>query len=168
MTGIRTEEASDRAAVYAVNASAFETEAEAKLVDALREQADPLISLVAVDGDTVVGHILFSPVTHSVNPELRLMGLAPMAVAPDHQRQGIGSALVRAGLERCRNLGSDAVVVLGHPDYYPRFGFVLSTRFGIRSEYDVPDDVFMVIEFKPGALRNAPGVVRYHPAFAAR
>ena len=163
---IRAEEAHDRAAIHAVNAAAFGTSAEANLVEALREQAAPLISLVALEGDAVVGHILFSPVTHPGRPDLRIMGLAPMAVAPAHQRQGIGSALVRAGLEECRRLGFDAVVVLGHPDYYPRFGFRPSTRFGIRSEYDVPEDVFMVLELVPGALRDAPGIVRYHAAFA--
>jgi putative acetyltransferase len=167
MTRVRAEEAGDREAVYALNAASFEDETEAKLVDALREQADPVISLVAIAGDQVVGHILFSPVTHSANPAIRLMGLAPMAVAPGHQRNGTGSALVRAGLEQCRLLGCDAVVVLGHADYYPRFGFEPSTRFGIRSEYEVPDEVFMAIELTSGALRDAPGVVRYHPAFAA-
>ena len=94
------------------------------------------------------------------------MGLAPMAVAPARQRQGVGSALARAGIAACRDLGFGAVIVLGHPEYYPRFGFVPASRFGLRSEYDVPDDVFMAMELKPGALHGrGPGTIRYHPAF---
>jgi putative acetyltransferase len=135
-------------------------------VDALREQAEPIVSLVAEDRGAIVGHIMFSPVTLSGHPTLRLMGLAPMAVVPTHQRQGIGSALVTAGLEHCRQLGIAAVVVLGHPAYYPRFGFWPSTRFGIGCEYDVPDDVFMVMELEVGALRGVSGTVHYHAAFS--
>lgn len=162
---VRDERPQDRAAVRAVNASAFETSAEADLVDALRAQVQPIVSLVAeVDGE-IVGHILFSPVTLDGHPELELMGLAPMAVAPAHHRQGIGSALVRAGLERCRQLGIGAVVVLGHPSYYPRFGFAPSARFGIRSEFEAPDEAFMLIEQQPGCLRDGRGIVRYHAAF---
>ena len=164
---IRTEKETDHAAVHAVNAAAFPTPLEADLVDALRRQAHPIISLVAESDSAVVGHILFSPVTLDGRPDLRLMGLAPMAVAPEHQRSGIGSALVRAGLEECRQLGFSAVVVLGHPEYYPRFGFSPSVRYGIRSEYDVPDDVFMAMELVPGALRDATGTIKYHPAFGS-
>ena len=155
----------DWLAVHAVNVSAFETPLEADLVDALREQARPLVSLVAEDDRALVGHIMFSPVSLSGNPALKVMGLAPMAVLPERQRQGIGTALVRAGLEQCRVLGAGAVVVLGHPDFYPRFGFSPSTRFGIRCEYDVPEDVFMVMELQAGALEGVSGAVSYHPAF---
>jgi putative acetyltransferase len=163
---IRPERETDEAAVHAVNASAFETRVEADLVDALRRQAEPIVSLVAEDRGAIVGHIMFSPVTLSGHPALRLMGLAPMAVVPTHQRQGIGSALVTAGLEQCRRLGFAAVVVLGHPAYYPRFGFSPATRFGIGCEYDVPEDVFMVMELDAGALRGASGTVQYHTAFS--
>ncbi len=128
---IRAEEEKDCAAVYAVNASAFETLAEAHLVDVLRSQVRPVVSLVAEDGGEIVGHIMFSPVSLSGHPKLKIMGLAPMAVTPEHQRKGIGSALVRAGLEQCQQLGFGAVVVLGHPEYYPRFGFVLSAPLGM-------------------------------------
>lgn len=93
------------------------------------------------------------------------MGLAPMAVLPSHQRRGIGSALVRAGLQHCRQLGIGAVAVLGHPDYYPRFGFRPSTRFGISSEYDAPAEAFMVLELQEGYLAGRSGVIRFHPAF---
>jgi putative acetyltransferase len=163
---IRAEEQKDWAAVYAVNASAFGTPAEANLVDALREQAQPLISLVAEDNGEILGHIMFSPVSLPNHPELRLMGLAPLAVDPEHQRKGIGSSLVRAGLEQCRQLAFGAVVVLGHPEYYPRFGFSPSTRFGIGCEYDAPEEAFMVVELQPGYLDGASGKVKYHAAFS--
>ena len=163
---IRPEGAADIAAVRAVNRAAFETSAEADLVDALRDQAAAVVSLVAEDAGSVVGHILFSPVTLSGHAELKIMGLAPMAVLPAEQRRGIGSALVRAGLDRCQALGCGAVVVLGHPGYYPRFGFMPASRFGIGCEYDVPDEVFMALELEPGILRGQSGTIRYHAAFA--
>ena len=163
---IRDEKDSDRDAVYAVNKSAFETQSEADLVDALRLQAQPVVSLVAEDNGKVVGHIMFSPVSLSDYPDLKVMGLAPMAVAPTHQRKGTGSALVRAGLDQCRQLDFAAVVVLGHPDYYPRFGFSPSSQFGIDSEYEVLEEVFMAMELQPEALRGKTGRVRYHPAFS--
>ena len=162
---IRAQNKNDRDAVYAVNASAFETPSETNLVDALLEQAQPVVSLLAEDNGEVVGHIMFSPVSLSGYPDLKMMGLAPMAVAPEHQRKGIGSALVRAGLEQCKQLGFAAVVVLGHPEYYPRFGFLPSSRFGIDSEYEVPEEVFMVMELQPGALSGKTGRVKYHAAF---
>jgi putative acetyltransferase len=156
----------DRAAVHALNVSAFETPAEANLVDALRQQARPVVSLVAAENFAVVGHIMFSPVKLSGHSELMIMGLAPMAVAPKHQRKGIGSALVRAGLEQCKKLGCGAVVVLGHPEFYPRFGFSPSASFGIRCEYDVPEEVFMIIELQPGFLDGISGKLEYHEAFS--
>ena len=162
---VRTEKVTDEPAVCLVNTSAFETPAEANLVDALRKQARPIVSLVAELDDSVVGHIMFSPVTLSSHPDLKLMGLAPVAVMPKYQRKGIGAALVQAGLEKCKQLGFIAVVVLGHPEYYPRFGFVPSSRFGINSEYDVPENVFMVMEIRPGALTGVNGIVKYHKAF---
>ena len=94
------------------------------------------------------------------------MGLAPLAVAPERQSEGIGSALVRTGLQQCRQLDFGAVVVLGHPGYYPRFGFSPSTRFGLGCEYDVPEEAFMVVELKPGYLDSASGKVKYHDAFS--
>lgn len=93
------------------------------------------------------------------------MGLAPMAVLPEYQNKGIGSALVRAGLEQCRNLGFAAVIVLGHPEYYPRFGFKPAAGFGIDSKYDIPEEVFMAIELEPGALSDLSGRAQYHEAF---
>jgi putative acetyltransferase len=160
---IRFERAADVPVIRYVNQVAFAGTFEADLVDALRAQARPLISLVADEAGDVVGHILFSPVTLSSAPERLVMGLAPMAVVPERQRQGIGTLLVTAGLSECRALGAAAVVVLGHPQFYPRFGFVPASRFGVTTEYDVPDDTFMALEIEPGAL--TPGSIRYHAAF---
>ena len=164
---VRPERPEDVPGIRHVNESAFETPTEAALVDALRQQAQPTISLVALSGDVIVGHIMFSPVVVSSPPDMHVLGLAPMAVLPMWQRQGIGSSLVQAGLEACRRRGAVAVVVLGHPEYYPRFGFTPASQFGLTSEYDVPDEVFMAIELTPGALRATTGTVRYHPAFAS-
>ncbi|HEY7437740.1 MAG TPA: N-acetyltransferase [Methylomirabilota bacterium] len=164
---IRSEAPPDRAGVRAVNLAAFQTPAEADLVDELRAQARPLVAMVAEEGGTIVGHIMFSPVTLPGHPALALMGLAPMAVTPARQRAGVGTALVRAGFEGCRRLGAAAVVVLGHPDYYPRFGFIPGVRIGLGCEYDVPAEAFMVRELRPGALRGASGRVQYHAALAS-
>ena len=163
---VRPETEADRAAVRAVNEAAFETPAEADLVEALRGSGVSLVSLVAeADGD-IIGHILFSPVSLNDHANLNLMGLGPMAVVPGRQRKGVGSALVRQGLVGCRGFGARAVVVVGHPEYYPRFGFAPASRYALRCEYDVPEDVFMVAEVEAGALSGASGVVRYHDAFA--
>ena len=162
---IRAEGESDRSAVYGVNVAAFETRLEADLVDALREQAEPLISLVAEESGGIIGHILVSPVSISNHPEAKLMAIGPMAVRPEHQRTGIGSALVETALQRCREMSYDAVFVLGHPAFYPRFGFVRASQLGIGCEYDVPDDVFMAMELRKGCLQGIRGKIKYHPAF---
>ncbi len=173
---IRHEKRSDIEKIHEVNVAAFETDSEARLVKALRDSDVPYISLVAEVSGELVGHILFTPVALvGEETELTLMGLGPMAVSPAHQNKGIGTELVRAGLERCAELGFDAVVVLGHPAYYPRFGFVPSVEYGIRSEYDVPDDVFMVLELTKGSLKDKSGkdksgkdrsgTIKYNPAF---
>jgi len=162
---IRAEEPSDWAAVHAVNVSAFGRPAEADLVDALRDQVRPIVSLIAEDNGALVGHIMFTPVCLSGHPALKIMGLAPMSVTPRHQRKGVGSALVHDGLEQCKRLGFGAVVVLGRPTYYPRFGFAPSARFGIGCEYDVPENAFMVLELHAGFLDGAGGKIKYHAAF---
>lgn len=162
---IRPETESDWPATYRVNVAAFERDAEARLVDMLRDEAEPTVSLVAQDGTSVLGHIMFSPVSVSAAPTLKFMGLGPMAVTPDHQREGIGGMLVRAGLDECKRNGIHGVVVLGHPQYYPRFGFSPASRFGLSCEYDVPDEAFMATEIQPGAFDGASGLVKYHAAF---
>lgn len=166
MTRIRFERPADAQEIRAINEAAFGRAAEADLVESLRRVVRPIISLVAEEQDMIVGHILFSSVTLSSDPDLPIAGLAPMSVRPARQRLGIGSALVRAGLDECRSAGFVAVAVLGHSAYYPRFAFVPASRFGITSTYRVPDDVFMAVELTAGALRNKRGVIHYHAAFA--
>lgn len=162
---IRLENPHDYPGIRAVNEGAFKTPAEAHLVDMLRDTADPILSLVAEEQGEIVGHIMFSPVTLSAHNELKIMGLGPLAVIPAQQEKGIGTALVQKGLEECRQLGYGAVIVLGHPWFYPRFGFFPAARYHIRCEYDVPEDVFMLIELTPGYLEDAAGIIKYHPAF---
>ncbi len=164
---IRAEKEEDRASVGHVNELAFGRQNEADLVDALREKARPYISLGATSDGEVVGHIFFSPVSiESGDDSFTAMGLAPMAVLPAYQNRGIGSQLVWEGLRESLQLGYDIVVVLGHPDYYPRFGFTPAGLKGLRSEYDVPDEVFMVTELRPGALAGCSGLVKYHSEFS--
>ncbi len=163
---IRKERPTDIAAIRHVNQQAFGTNAEAAIVDVVRAQAQPIISLVAEDDGEIVGHIMFSPVTLEPRAGVLMMGLAPMAVVPHRQRSGIGSALADAGLKECRLLGAVGVVVVGHPSFYPRFGFVAASRFGLTCEFEVPDDVFMAVEFVDRALSATGGKIRYHPAFS--
>ena len=162
---IRPETENDLPAIREVNLSAFPTSEEADLVERLRRDADPLVSLVAEMNGSVLGHILFSPVELQVEFAPPAMGLAPMGVRAEHQNQGLGSALVQSGLQACRELGAPAVFVLGHPGFYPRFGFIPAARFGLKCEYDVPEEAFMALELVPGALRGAFGVVKFHPDF---
>ena len=162
---IRREGPGDIPGVRSLNEKAFGQPDEAALVDTLRENGRASISLVAVSGERVVGHILFSPMTLEEGGETKALGLAPMAVMPELQRRGIGSRLVEAGLEDCRNMGYVAVFVLGHAGYYPRFGFVPASRFGIRCAYDAPDEAFMALELSPGALKSVRGRVLYAPEF---
>lgn len=163
---LRPEAPGDEAAIHDLNENAFGQAGEADLVDRLRRNGKTLISLVAESEDRVVGHILFTEVTLETSSGSEpLAGLAPMAVLPELQKTGIGSRLVRVGLQACRRAGHKAVVVLGHPEYYPRFGFVPASRFGIRSEYDVPDEVFMAMELNEGALAGGGGLARYQPEF---
>lgn len=164
-TEVRAERSDDAAAVRAVHEAAFERAAEALLVDALRARARPVVSLVAEVDGAIVGHAMLSPVALPGHPNARLMGLAPVGVLPAHQRRGVGSALVRAGLDACRRRDVGAVVVLGHPAYYPRFGFAPAGRFGLGCEYDAPAEAFMALELRPGQLAGVSGTVRYHAAF---
>ena len=163
---IRDETDADIAEVYALNRAVFEQAGEANLVDRLRGLAEPKISLVAVIDGEVVGHIFFSPMSLNDHSDLNLMGLAPLAVAPQQQNRGIGSALIEAGLQQCMQLGCGAVSVLGHSGYYPKFGFKPASKYGISSDYDVPDEVFMAQELIADYLKDRTGTIHYHPAFA--
>jgi len=165
---LRREMPADRPAVHMVNEPAFGRPQEADLVDRLRDGCPGLFSLVAVAGVKVVGHILFSPaVIDGGHGSLTGMGLVPIAAMPELQRCGFGSALMRAGLGEIRVSGEPFVIVLGHPEYYPRFGFVPASRFRIRCEYDgVPDEAFMILVLKDEALTGIFGVARYRPEFA--
>ena len=168
MAIIRPEEPGDAETVYAVHAAAFPTEAEAKLVDAIRETASPSVSLVALIDDRVVGHVFFSPVT--VGPpgaQSKAIALGPLAVAPALQRSGVGSELCRAGLEACAELGEPVVFVLGHVDYYPRFGFRPAGDRGLYFGAPGPNPAFMLAELRDGALGELTGEVRYMPEFYA-
>lgn len=166
MFRIRPEQHRDIEAVHALNAAAFGRPAEADLVDRLREEARPLVSLVAEDGGAIVGHILFSPVELSDQPDLMLMGLGPMAVQPERQGRGIGSELVLLGLDACQRLGCQTVFVLGHPTFYRRFGFRPASRSGITSEYEDAGDAFLALEIERGILEGCSGTVRYDPVFS--
>jgi putative acetyltransferase len=166
---IRPERPADQAAIRSVNEAAFGGPAEGALVDALRVTSAfiPELSLVA-DDDTagVVGHILFTRLRVVEGDVSRpALALAPMAVAPPRQRRGVGSALVRRGLAEAERLGHGLVIVLGHPDYYPRFGFRPARAFGIRSPFEAPDEAFLVLELRPGVLDGVRGVVEYPPEF---
>lgn len=164
---IREERAGDIEAVRAINSAAFGGDDEAHLVDALREAGALLLSLVAERDGKVIGHIAFSAASLDEAPEIDVVGLAPIAVLPGYQRQGVGSAMIQAGLERLRKAGYELVMVLGHPAYYPRFGFEPASRFGVRWTQPVPDEAFMLLELQPGVLAGVHGVLRYHPFIEA-
>jgi putative acetyltransferase len=163
---IRAETVADRESVRAVNELAFGRPSEADLVDALREGAKPCVSLVAEEGGRVVGHIFFSPVAvESGGGAWAALGLGPMAVLPERQGRGVGSELVRAGLNECPRLGHEVVFVLGHARYYPRFGFTPAAVKGIECEFPGHEESFMVVELRPGAIAGRKGLVRYSPEF---
>ena len=166
MIRIRSELPEDVEAIYSLNQEAFEGIVEANLVNNLRASNAMTLSLVAIKNNEIVGHIAFSPVTIEYDrATVNAVGLAPMAVSPEFQRSGIGSQLIEEGLNRIRTAGHDLVVVLGHPEYYPRFGFVPAKKYGIRWEHDVPEEAFMIKELREGALREVRGTVKYRPEF---
>jgi putative acetyltransferase len=165
-TSVRLAVAEDAAAVRDVNQHAFAGPVEARIVDALRDSPDS-ISLVAIVDQQVVGHILFTPVTIDPPPAgVRVAGLAPMSVRPDFQRLGVGRELIRVGFGECRRHKYSAVVVVGHPEYYPRFGFLPADTWGLQYVDPVPREVFMATELERGALTGCAGLVRFRPEFA--
>src|SRR5512136_2884854 len=169
MPTIRREQPGDEAQIYDVNLRAFGRMAEPEVVDMLRKTCPEGVSLVAEEGGRIVGHILFTPaVIEGDGCRVTGAGLAPLAVVPEFQRQGVGSALVAAGLDEMRRAGQPFVVLVGHPGYYPRFGFVRASQYGIRSEYEeVPDEAFMIIVFDEAKLQGIMGVAHERPEFAA-
>lgn len=169
MITVRPERPEDIPRVRKINWTAFEQPAEAEIVDRLRENCPEALSLVAEEEGQIVGHILFSPVElKSRNKVIRGVGLAPMAVLPERQRQGIGSRLVWSGLDRLKDQACPFVIVLGHPEYYPRFGFERASKYGITGQWaGVPDEAFMIIVFDEGVLQGVSGVARYRAEFDA-
>lgn len=166
MTTFRAEQIGDEAPIRGLNEQAFGQPNEANLVAALRERGAVVLSMVATDNDQVVAHVLFTEaIVTEANSQFKALGLGPMAVLPSYQRRGIGSALLKYALDKCRGLDYDAVVVIGHPEFYPRFGFVPARWKGIRCEFDVPDEAFMVLELREDALAGRTGIVKYQPEF---
>ena len=167
MLAIRSEEKADHARVFEIQTAAFERSNEANLVEVLRASAEPYVSLVAEDDGRILGHIFFSPVEiESSGEPPGSAGLAPVAVDPAHQGLGIGGALIRAGLERCRELGWQAVFLIGNPVYYSRFGFALASPMGFSYGSPALDSVLQGYELSPGVLDGHGGRGRFHPAFA--
>jgi len=170
MICIREERPMDIEKVRKLNEKAF-TQAfgqapEAALVDRLRENCVNILSLVAVQNDQVIGHIYFSPVKISGDKIIEGMGLGPMAVLPEFQRRGIGSQLVQAGIEILKRRGYTFIIVLGHPEYYPRFGFKRASHSGIRSQWEgVPDEAFMIRILNEEAMIGVYGIARYRNEF---
>lgn len=162
MIEIRNEQPADLDAIRRVNRSAFDQEQEGRLVDALRQRAVVLLSLVAVLNNEIVGHILFSPATIG---SVVGAALGPMAVVPAHQRQGIGSQLVTRGLEYLEAHDCPFVVVVGHPAFYPRFGFESATVYGLACDWELPAEVFMVKVLGAAAAGQVHGHVAYQPEF---
>jgi putative acetyltransferase len=167
MISVRLEKSEDISQVRIVNLEAFGQPAEADLVDKLRQACDDALFLVAEEDDRIVGHIAFTPVViANRKAKVEGMGLAPMAVLPGRQRQGIGSKLVRRGLDILRKRDCPYVIVLGHPAYYPRFGFEPASGYNISCQWQgIPDDTFMIFVFDQITLQNVSGVAKYRDEF---
>ena len=160
---IREESPDDIAAIREVNRLAFGQGLEGQVVDALRANGGVVLSLVAVSDGKIVGHILYSP---AVVGAFRGAALGPMAVLPDYQRQGLGSQLVTTGNRRIGEAGHPFVIVLGHPQFYPRFGFTPASARSIRCQWDVPDDVFMVLILDSTKTEGMTGLAQYRSEFS--
>ena len=167
MISVRIEKPEDIPEVRKINELAFGQPTEANIVDKLRQACPSSISLVAEEGDALVGHIFFSPaVIEEAGRQIEGMGLAPMAVLPDRQRRGIGSGLVRRGIDLLREKGCPFIIVLGHPGYYPRFGFVPASKHGISCQWvGVPDEALMVLILDESAMRGVSGIAKYREEF---
>ena len=168
MIEIRSETQSDYEAVRELNKLAFGQNIEGEIVDKIRSACGEILSLVAVRKGAVVGHIMFSPLTVSCNDkEIRGMGLGPMAVLPQYQNQGIGTLLVNEGIRILNEKKTPFIVVLGHAEYYPRFGFKTASNYGLVPQWEgVPDDVFMVLFLDKSFENHVRGVVNYRHEFS--
>ncbi len=165
MIEIQEEQQGEYQEIRQVIVAAFGGDAEANLVELLRDRNKAPVALVAVSDNKIVGHIMFSPVTITPAPQaFRAVGLAPLSVLPEFQRQGVGSMLAREGLKKCAAAGFEMAVVLGSHHYYSRFGFSRASLYGLGNEYDA-DEHFMVMELKNGALDKVSGTVRYSLEF---
>ncbi len=163
---IREERPEDIEEIRALNFVSFGRSQEGALVDALRSNGGVSLSLVAMLGERVAGHALYSPVSIPRGKEKMIgAGLGPMAVLPELQRRGIGSQLIRAGNDTLRTRGCPFVVVLGHPEYYPRFGFCPASANGIRCGWRVPDNAFMILSLDPSKISGATRVAKYRDEF---
>lgn len=161
---IRAETGSDHEAITTLNDLAFGQAGEGKVVKLLRAAGVLRFSLVAVVDSEIVGHLALSDMTHSRSPGL-VLGLGPMSVLPTWQKKGVGSALIRESLEKAKSAGAVAIICLGHPDYYPRFGFEPASKYSITGDYEVPDNVFMAHSLGAEALAALAGHVQYNEAF---
>lgn len=162
MIEIRPEQVGDIAAIRDVNRRAFGQDQEGAIVDALRANGGVLLSLVALADGHVVGHIMYSPLRAGA---IDAAALGPMAVVPEHQRRGIGAMLVEAGIRHLASARCPLIAVLGHPAFYPRFGFRPARTYGITCEWDVPDNVFMVLVLDASQISRAIGLAKYRPEF---
>ena len=163
MVEIRKEVPDDIIAIRDLNKRAFGQDQESNIVDALRSNGAAVLSLVATLNGRIVGHIMYSPASVG---ELVGVALGPMAVLPEHQRQGIGTRLVEVGNRRLSELGYPFIVVVGYPDYYPRFGFRSARSYGIQCEWELPDDVFMLLVLDKTRMHGISGLARYRPEFS--
>jgi putative acetyltransferase len=162
--GENPEDSEELSVIHSINEVAFGSQYEAELVDKLRTEGAVLVSLVAEMQGRIVGHILFSRMSiETPGGSVPSTALAPMAVLPRHQRRGIGGRLVRHGLNLLREQGERIVIVVGHPNYYPRFGFSSGKALSLKGPF--PQDAFMAMELSPGALEGVRGQVRYPAAF---
>jgi putative acetyltransferase len=160
---IREEHPGDVRAVRDVNRFAFGQDQEGHIVDALRSNGAALLSLVAILDGQVVGHIMYSPLSVGDNQGA---ALGPMAVMPENQRQGIGSQLIEAGNRKLKDAGCPFIVVVGHPEYYPRFGFRPASTYGVTCEWELPDNVFMVLVLDPRKMQGVAGLAKYRHEFS--
>ncbi len=167
---IRKETKEDYKSIYEVNKKAFNQNDESELIQRIRTSKYFIaeLSLVAEENGKIIGHILFSKIKIIGEKEYESLSLAPMSVLPKFQKQGIGEKLVKKGLKKAKNLGFDSVIVIGHKDYYPRFGFEKASKWNIKCSFEVPDDAFMAFELKVGALENKSGTVQFPKEFGIK